>query len=96
MAKGSATGTAASVAVLAADYNRDEVFLQKTNDTVLAIGIGEAAEAGKGIQLVNVNDAVYLCGPAARNAIYIIGNGGTLTYQTGYSVKFTPGPHVAG
>jgi hypothetical protein len=94
MAKGSVTGTAASVIMLAADYYRDEVFIQKTNTTVIALGIGEDAETGKGIQLVNVNDTVRLCGAAARNAIYIIGSGGTATYQTGYKVDFHAGPYI--
>jgi len=92
MAAGNFTGTASSAAILAEDEYREYVFLQKTNDTTVALGIGTAAVAGKGIQLTNVNDTVLLTGPAARNAIYVIGNGGTGTYQTDYDIAYTPGP----
>lgn len=93
MAMGSWTATAASTVLVAANANRDQLLIQKTNATTVAIGIGVAAESGKGIQLVKVNDAVVLRGAAAREAIYMIGNGGTGTYQDG-DVEFVAGPHI--
>ena len=94
MAKDNWTATAASTQIVSADNYREVLTIQKTNATAVAIGIGEAAIAGKGIQLVNVNDVLVLRGAAARKAIYAIGNGGTGTYQDG-DIQFTAGPHVA-
>ena len=91
MSKGSWTATAASTALVAADEYRDQLFIQKTNNTTVALGIGEAAVAGEGIQLTNVNDVAVLRGAAAREAIYMIGNNGAGTYQTG-NVEYVPGP----
>lgn len=94
MAKGTFTGTAASAVLVAADVNRDTLLIQKTNATTVALGIGEAAVAGNGIQLVNIGDVAILRGAAARAAIYVIGNGGTGTYQDG-DVEVRPGPYIA-
>jgi len=94
MAKGNFTATASSAVIVAADVNRDTLLIQKTNATTIALGIGEAAEAGKGIQLINSGDVAVLRGAAARAAIYAIGNGGTGTYQDG-DVEVRPGPYVA-
>jgi hypothetical protein len=94
MAKGNFTGTAASAVLVAANRYRDKLLIQKTNATVVALGIGEAAVAGEGIQLGPIGDAVVIKGPDATNAIYVIGDGGTGTYQDG-DVTFAPGPYVA-
>jgi hypothetical protein len=91
MAKGSFSGTASSAVLVAADYNRDCLIIQHTNATVAALGIGEAAEAGKGIQLLKVGDVVKLTGHNARQAIYVIGNGATGTYQDGTGIDVFPG-----
>lgn len=88
------TATAASTAVIAADPYRDCLFIQKTNATAIALGIGTAALAGEGIQLSRVNDTVVLRGHDARQAIYAIGNGGTATYEKlSGGFQFTPGPN---
>jgi outer membrane receptor for monomeric catechols len=92
--KGNFTGTAASVKAIDASVYRDCLLIQKTNATTIAIGIGEAAVAGEGVQLVNANDAIILRGAQAREAIYVIGNGGTATYQDG-NIEFVAGPKVA-
>ena len=94
MAHGSFSGTSASAILVAANTYRDNLLIQKTNATVVAIGIGIAAEAGKGVQLVNIGDTLHLRGAEARLAIYVIGNGGTGTYQDG-DISFVPGP-IAG
>jgi len=91
MAKGTFTGTAASTLLVAANEYRDTLVIQKANATSVALGIGEAAVAGEGIQLTNVGDAAVLKGAAARVAIYVIGNGGTGSYQDG-NVDVRPGP----
>lgn len=93
MAKGSFTAGSSSAEVIAASEYRDTLLIQKTNATTIALGIGEAAEAGKGIQLVNVGDTARLRGPMARSAIYAIGNNGTGAYQDG-NCDVRPGPHV--
>jgi hypothetical protein len=94
MAKGNFTGTAASAVLIAANAYRDHLLIQKTNATTVALGIGEAAVAGEGIQLVNAGDVAILHGASARVAIYVIGNGGTGTYQDG-DVEVTPGPYIS-
>jgi hypothetical protein len=96
MSKGSWAATASSSIIVAADANREFLFIQKiTNAVAVAIGIGEAAEAGKGIQLTNIGDSVLLRGPNARAAIYAIGNTGAGTYQDGGEVTYVPGPTPA-
>jgi hypothetical protein len=95
MAKGSWTATAASAEIVAADEYREVLVIQKgTNAVAVAIGIGETAEAGKGIQLLNIGDVLILRGAMARKAIYAIGNTGAGTYQDG-DVTVSPGPYVA-
>ena len=90
MAKGNFTGTSASALLVAADYHRDGLVIQHTNATTAALGIGEAAVAGEGLQLLKIGDAVRLTGSDARKAVYVIGNGATGTYQDG-SVEVAPG-----
>lgn len=94
MEKGNFSGTSASAALLAADESRGQVLIQKTNATVVALGIGEDAVAGEGIQLGPIGDSVVIRGYAATLAINVIGNNGAGTYQTG-DVTFAPGPHIA-
>lgn len=93
MAKGSWSATAESAQIVEADSYRDKLVIQKTNDTAVALGLGEAAVAGKGIQLLNAGDVAILRGPKARKAVYAIGNGGAGTYQDG-DVEVRPGPYV--
>ncbi len=95
MAKGNFTGTGTSAVLIAANQYRDTLLIQKTDNTVVALGIGETAVAGEGIQLVNINDSVVLRGPAARGAVYVIGDGGNGTYQDGAGVDFRSGQYVA-
>jgi len=93
MAKGNFTGTASSAELLAADEYRDQIVIQKTNATAVALGFGEAAVAGKGIQLIEIGDAAIIRGAEARMQINVIGNGGTGTYQTGdIDVRNGPNP----
>lgn len=94
MSKGNFTATAASTEMIAADNYRDHLTIQKTNATQIAIGIGVAAVAGEGIQLINIDSSIELWGVEARAAIYAIGNGGTGTYQSG-RIRFRPGPYAA-
>lgn len=95
MAKGNFTGAAASAKVIDADVYRDSLVIQMTDaSAILSLGIGETAVAGEGVQLVNVGDTVHLRGPAARRAIYAIGNGGKAAYQDG-DILISRGPHVA-
>ena len=84
MAKGKATGTAASAELLAADEYREVVLIMLQNNVSCAFGlIGEAAVADEGIILVEIGDWVRLVGPKARGQINIIGNTASVTYQTG-------------
>jgi hypothetical protein len=94
MSKGSFTATAVSTIIVPADTGRDHLTVQKVNATTIAIGIGEDAVAGKGIQLINADASLELRGVEAREAIYAIGNGGTGTYQSGM-IAFRPGPYSA-
>ena len=94
MSKGSFSATAASTQIISADEFRDYLTIQKSNATQIAIGIGEAAVAGEGVQLINIDASLELRGVAARLAIYAIGNGGTGTYQSG-DITFRPGPYAA-
>jgi len=94
MANGNFTAGAASAIVIAADANRDHLTIQKSNATQIALGLGEAAVAGDGIQLINIDSSVELFGPEARMAVYAIGNNGTATWQGG-RVTFRPGPYAA-
>jgi hypothetical protein len=68
---------------LAADAYRDFVTIIHEGTAAVAIGIGEAAVATKGVILREVGDSVKLEGPAARAQINIIGNTGKVVYQTG-------------
>jgi hypothetical protein len=94
MSKGSFSATAVSTQIVAADEYRDSLTIQKTNATQIAIGLNEAAVAGKGIQLINADSSIELRGVWATMAVYAIGNGGTGTYQSGL-VTFRPGPYSA-
>lgn len=91
MAKGNFTGTSASALLVAADVNRGCLVIQHTNATTCALGIGETAVAGEGLQLLKIGDAVVLTDSAARQAIYVIGNGATGTYQGGSGITVHPG-----
>ena len=93
MSKGNFAATAASAVIVAANRDRDHLTIQKVNATTIAIGIGEDAVAGEGIQLINADASLELRGWDARQAIYAIGNGGTGTYQDGMIV-FRPGPYA--
>ncbi len=83
MAKGNFTATSASTEIVPANEYRDSLLIQKTNATAIALGIGEAAVAGEGVQLTAAGEVAHLRGAAARHAIYAIGDGGTGTYQDG-------------
>jgi hypothetical protein len=91
MAKGNFTGSAASALLVAADYNRECLIIQHTNAVTCALGIGEAAVAGEGLQLLKIGDTIKLTGSNARQAIYVIGNTATGTYQDGTGIEFAPG-----
>jgi hypothetical protein len=92
MSKGNFTATAASAIIVAADDYRDYLTIQKgTNAVAMALGIGEAAVAGEGIQLTNIDDSVELWGVDARAAIYGIGNTAAGTWE-GSRVRYRPGP----
>lgn len=91
MAKGNFTGTSASALLVAADAYRDCLVIQHTNATTCALGIGEAAVAGEGLQLMKIGDTVVLTDAAARQAIYVIGNAATGTYQGGTGIAFSAG-----
>lgn len=94
MSKGNFTGATLSAEIIAADAHRDYLTIQKTNTTQIALGLGEAAVTGEGIQLINVGSSIELYGVEARMAIFAIGNGGTGTYQSG-RMRFRPGPYAA-
>lgn len=84
MDSGKATGTAASVEMLAADRNRGSVAIMLYDDTAsIAIGLDKAAVADEGVILREIGSSVVLLDEAARAQINIIGNGGIVTYQTG-------------
>ncbi len=83
MAKGNWAATSASAVIVAANEYRDILTLQKTNDTDVSLGLGEAAVLGEGVQMLVVGDVVTIYGYHARKAIYAIGNGGQGTYQDG-------------
>ena len=91
MSKGNFTGTSASALLIAADYHRDCLVIQHTNATTCALGIGEAAVAGEGLQLLKIGDTIKLTDANARKAIYVIGNGATGTYQDGTGIEFVAG-----
>jgi hypothetical protein len=94
MAKGSWTGTDSSAVIVAADSYREYLTIQLTNATQTNLGIGVAAVADEGIQLINAGDTVRIEGAQAQLAIYAIGNGAAGTYQDG-KVYYYPGPQVA-
>jgi hypothetical protein len=95
MAHGNWTGTGASAALVVANANRDCLIIQKTNATAAALGLGVAAESGKGVQLVKVGDTLVLRGAQAREAVNVIGNSATGVYAEVFGdASFTSGPHV--
>jgi hypothetical protein len=94
MAIGSWTGTAASAQLVAANAYRNSLCIQLTNATAAYIGVGEAAESGKGPKLINAGDVVKVSGGIATEAVYVIGNGATGTYWD-RDIEYTPGPQVA-
>ena len=84
MAKGKQTGTSASAELLAANDYQEDVTIMHQNTTPIAIAVmGETAVADEGIILTEIGDSVRLSGAQARGQINIIGNNGTVTYQTG-------------
>ena len=93
MTSGKKTGTAASVQLLAADQDRDQVTIMLYDKTApIAIGVsGEAAVADTGIVLREIGDTVHLYNEAARGVIDILGNGGKVSYQTGPVLVVTNG-----
>ncbi len=93
MAQGNATGTSASVVMLAADEDRGAVTLTLTNATAAALGVGVAAVADEGLLLIRTGDTIEIEGPNAREAIYIIGNGAIVAYQTGGPIRVARGPN---
>jgi hypothetical protein len=95
MSKGNFTATDASTKIITGSIYRGCLVIQKTNATAIALGIGEAAVAGEGIQLTNKNDSIVLRGADAIKDIYAIGNGGTGTYQDGDCMEYVPGPYVS-
>ena len=95
MSKGNFTVTASSAEIIAADQYRDYLTIQKgTNAVAVALGIGEDAVAGEGIQLTNIHDSVELWGVDARASISAIGNTGAGTWE-GSQVRYRPGPTPA-
>ena len=95
MSKGKATGTAASVAALAADAYRDRVTFQMYDATAAVyFGFGEDAVANEGLGLSRIGDTFTVTGELARPAINIIGNGGKVSYQTGAVVSVVSGPVI--
>lgn len=93
MTSGKQTGTAASVELLAADQDRDQVTILLYDKTApIAIGVsGAAAVADTGIVLREVGDVAHLYDEAARGVIDILGNGGKVSYQTGPCLVSTNG-----
>ena len=84
MAKGKQTGTSASAELLAKDEYRGYVVIMHQNATPVAIAVmGETAVIDEGVILTEIGDSVSLSGAQARGQVNIIGNGGTVTYQTG-------------
>ena len=95
MAKGNFAATAASTEIVPADNYRDYLLIQKgTNAVAMALGIGEDAVAGEGVQLTNIHDSVELWDVDARSAIYGIGNTAAGTWE-GSRVRYRPGPTPA-
>jgi hypothetical protein len=91
MAKGNFTGGSASAKVITGNVYKGTLVIQHTNATQVALGLGEAAVAGSGIQLIKIGDTVVLRGAEARMDIYAIGNGGTCTFQDGDDISVYPG-----
>ena len=83
MAKGSWAGTASSAELVAVDNYREYLTIQLTNDITVALGFGEAAVVGEGIQLMQTGDTVTVRGHLARSAVNVIGNTAIGTYQSG-------------
>lgn len=97
MSQGTATGTAASVEMLAAapTGNRDRVTIMLTDATASAyFGFNTAAVAGEGVGLLRVGDTVIVEDELARSQINIIGDGAVVSYQTGSVVLVAKGPVV--
>jgi len=83
--------TGNSTLIVPADFYRDALFIQHAfgSTTQVALGIGEPAVAGKGIQLFTGASPVVVEGADARKAIYAIGNGASGTWQTGGLIVYT-------
>lgn len=83
MAKGSWSGSGSSAQLVAADNNRDYLTIISSTTNTAALGLGEAAVAGEGIQLFAIGDSVILRGHLARGIVYVIGASAAGSYQTG-------------
>ena len=95
MAQGTATGTAASVEMLAVSRYRDRVTFQMTDaSAAVYFGFNTAAVVGEGIGLRRIGDYVTVGAELARGQINIIGNGGIVSYQTGNVIVAGTGPVV--
>jgi hypothetical protein len=92
--KGNFSATSASTIIVPANKYRDALLIEKTNATNIALGIGETAVAGEGIQLLAIGSTALIRGAAAAKAIYAIGNGGTGVYQEG-DVTLAMGAYIA-
>lgn len=93
MSQGTATGTAASVEMLASGLVRDRITIMLTDATASAyFGFNTPAIAGEGIGLLRVGDSVIVEDELARGQINIIGNGAVVSYQTGSVVSVAKGP----
>jgi hypothetical protein len=80
-----------SALIVPADQYRDHLFIQHAigSTTQVALGIGETAIAGKGVQLFTGASPIIIEGADARKAIYGIGNGGAGTWQEGNLIVYT-------
>ncbi len=92
MAKGNWSGGASSASIIAADGNREYLLIQMTTAGACALAFGEAAVAGKGVQMLEIGDVVKARGDLARRAVYQIGAGPTGTWQDG-DVSIHNGPN---
>jgi hypothetical protein len=85
------TGIDISTLIVPADQYRDSLFIQHSigSSTQVALGLGEPAVTGKGVQLFTGGSPVAIDGADARKAIYAIGNGGQGTWQQGGLILYT-------
>ncbi len=94
MSQGTFTGTGASVAVIAADVNRDLLCIQMIDATeTVTFGFGTDAVIGQGITFSRVGDSIRLRDRLARGTVNVIasGAGGICVYQDG-DIVFGAGP----